>query len=593
MRAPAIGLALWTLGLGGVVGLAQPPDAHTWASGQGESRNGQPATPADAPVILRQPNFNLPFTVNPAAGMPSEVHLYVSTDRGASWRFYDRAVPTAGGFAFRAPRDGEYWFALQTVEADGRAAPRLQNLRPGRRVVVDTVEPQLQFDAAVGPAGDVTLSWKVADSTLAPETFKIEYQPAVDGPWQPVPIDAQPSRAGSSLAGQKTWRPETPSRVIHVRAEVADRANNVAVQNRRVFLPKTSPRQQQAATVGNAPASQPMGPGAASEGAIPWPADTLAPTERPPAAATAAADPARATRDAGTLPHQQGPEAGRPAVPAANPLATSGLADTTGATPHHFAGLQQYRYPPVESEIQPPVGKEVSAPPKQEPGAARPPANVSPYGLPPGERPRMTSAAALSLEYEIESVGPAGVAEVQLWGTADRGQTWTLWKTDPDKQSPLELDAPREGIFGFRIVVVGNNGLAGSSPHSGDPADLWVGVDTTKPSVRLTSAIYGEGQHAGNLDIRWQAEDAWLAERPVSLFFSEEPNGPWSTIASGLPNSGQYYWPVESRIPEKIYLRIEVVDEAGNRGEHQLTEPISTTGLIPQARIRGLRQAAP
>ena len=62
-------------------------------------------------------------------------------------------------------------------------------------------------------------------------------------------------------------------------------------------------------------------------------------------------------------------------------------------------------------------------------------------------------------------------------------------------------------------------------------------------------------------------------------------------LASGIPNTGQYYWPVEVRIPEKVYLRIEVLDEAGNKGEFQLQEAVSTTGLVPQGRIRGFRSA--
>jgi hypothetical protein len=105
--------------------------------------------------------------------------------------------------------------------------------------------------------------------------------------------------------------------------------------------------------------------------------------------------------------------------------------------------------------------------------------------------------------------------------------------------------------------------------------------------------MYGEGPHAGEMDIRWQADDDWLVERPVALLFSESPGGPWSTIATGLPNTGQYYWAIEPRIPEKIYLRIEVRDEAGNLGEFQLSEPVSTTGLVPKARIRGIRSDPP
>jgi hypothetical protein len=239
-------------------------------------------------------------------------------------------------------------------------------------------------------------------------------------------------------------------------------------------------------------------------------------------------------------------------------------------------------YPAVPGRSLPPVTRQVTA----ETATA-----ASHFGLPAGERPRMTKSPKFQLEYDVDAVDPAGIADVQLWGTSDKGQTWTLWQTDADRQSPLEVSVPQEGVFGFRIVVIGKNGLTGPTPQSGDLADLWVGVDTTRPTVRLTSALYGEGAQAGQLDIRWEANDPRLADQPITLQFSEQAAGPWTTIASGLPNTGQYFWPVESRIPEKIYLRIEAADQAGNIGEFQLTEPVSTVGLVPQAHIRGLRAA--
>ena len=60
-------------------------------------------------------------------------------------------------------------------------------------------------------------------------------------------------------------------------------------------------------------------------------------------------------------------------------------------------------------------------------------------------------------------------------------------------------------------------------------------------------------------------------------------------IAAGLPNAKQYYWSVDPNTPREIYLRLEVRDEAGNTTEHQLVEPISTTGLVPKAFIRSVR----
>ena len=211
------------------------------------------------------------------------------------------------------------------------------------------------------------------------------------------------------------------------------------------------------------------------------------------------------------------------------------------------------------------------------------------YGLPPGERPRMTRSKRFQLDYEVDAVAANGVREVELWGTSDDGRSWTIWQSDADRQSPLDIEVQNDGVYGFRIVIVGNNGLAGTAPRNGDLADLWVGVDTTPPQIDFTAATYGQGEFAGHLEIRWTAKDSWLGERPVTLLFSSQPGGPWTTIAAGLPNSGLYYWPIDPRIPEQVYLRLEIRDEAGNLAFEQFRDPISISGLTPKARIRAVR----
>jgi hypothetical protein len=206
-----------------------------------------------------------------------------------------------------------------------------------------------------------------------------------------------------------------------------------------------------------------------------------------------------------------------------------------------------------------------------------------------GDRPRMTNSREFSLDYEVEALGPAAVQSVELWGTSDGGRTWTRWQADEDRQSPVEVQVERDGVYGFRVVIVSARQLASLRPQPGEPADIWIGVDTTPPSVRITAALYGEGEHAGKLDIRWQAFDTGFGERPLTLSFSESADGPWNILAAGLPNSGQYYWAVEPRIPREIYLRIEAIDDAGNLGEHRTMESIKTAGLVPHAKIRGFR----
>jgi hypothetical protein len=211
--------------------------------------------------------------------------------------------------------------------------------------------------------------------------------------------------------------------------------------------------------------------------------------------------------------------------------------------------------------------------------------------VPAGESLRMTRSRRFYLEYDIESAGPEGVAEVELWATQDGGQTWEKWGVDADKQSPLDVQVDEEGVYGFRIVVVGRNGLAAAAPQPGAPADLWIGVDWTPPSAEITAVVYGTGARSGELDIRWIAEDRRLSDRPITLSFSESREGPWTTIATGLPNSGQYFWKLDGSIPMQIYLRIQCQDEAGNSTEFIIREPVNTAGLSPKGRIRGFRPA--
>ena len=79
------------------------------------------------PIVTRQPVFAIPFRVERAdnpARQPVEVQLLVSTDRGARWQLYAQVPPTQQHFLFRAGGDGEYWFAIRTVEPFGPNAAR-------------------------------------------------------------------------------------------------------------------------------------------------------------------------------------------------------------------------------------------------------------------------------------------------------------------------------------------------------------------------------------------------------------------------------------------------------------------------------------
>jgi hypothetical protein len=207
--------------------------------------------------------------------------------------------------------------------------------------------------------------------------------------------------------------------------------------------------------------------------------------------------------------------------------------------------------------------------------------------LPPGERPRMVNARSFELEYDVESVGPSGIAKVELWGTRDGGRTWTSFGQDTDKRSPLAVRVDGEGIYGFRIQVQGGNGLGGQPPRENDLPEIWIAVDLTRPSGRI--AAVEAGRDPSEMVIRWEANDELPDARPISLFFAEHPRGTWVPIATGLENSGVYYWRLDNRVPGRVYLRLEVRDEAGNVSTFDTPEPILIDQQRPEGHIRGIR----
>jgi hypothetical protein len=517
------------------------------------------------------------------------VRVFVSWDRGQTWHFYEEKKPADGRFRFRPKQDGEFWFATQTVDRSGQSDSP-QPSRPQLRLIIDTGRPQLLAQANVARPGEVMLAFSALDASLNPASLKLEYQDAAGngGPWQEINVDpaALKSTAGQ-ISGRAVFRPEVTGKTINLRAEVADSAGNVAYYTQRLSL--ALPHSMRAGTA--APAPPP------DRTATRWPSESPLEVDEetgltPKIVTNPFARQDRLVSAAPTLPSvEQLPPPSEAADTLPPPVAPQERSESdAGPTPRVVSG--DNRLPAEETRPVLPAPQSAGQPPQQpEAIPSEPAAPGESVATPLGSSPRLTNTRRFRLDYDVQTVGPEGLADVELWGTSDGGRSWAKWGSDPDKQSPLDVEVNGESVYGFRIVIVGKSGLASNAPHSGDAADIWVGIDLTRPKARIVSAAYGQGESAGKLDIRWEASDANLAARPITLAIGDRPDGPFTPIAAGLPNSGQYYWEFDPRSPRQIYLRLEARDDAGNTTIDQLTEPIRVEGLQPQGRIRGFAPA--
>jgi hypothetical protein len=110
------------------------------------------------------------------------------------------------------------------------------------------------------------------------------------------------------------------------------------------------------------------------------------------------------------------------------------------------------------------------------------------------------------------------------------------------------------------------------------PGEAWSGT-VLGWAGRITSCQQGLGSDANKLTITWEVDDnARLAPRPITLCLSETLGGPWTTIASGLENTGRYTWTCQDRLPPRVFLRLEIRDEAGNISPYETREPVALGG---------------
>jgi hypothetical protein len=245
----------------------------------------------------------------------------------------------------------------------------------------------------------------------------------------------------------------------------------------------------------------------------------------------------------------------------------------------------------VASDVKPAGFTALTSESRYDKAPAPPAARVDP--VPAGRQ--LVGSTHVSLDYQIEQQGPSGISKVEVWTTKDEGLTWQRLCEDrsPHHRSPVEFDLPGEGVFGVSVVVTNGSGIGGNPPARGDTPDYWVEVDVTKPAAQLVGVRPGSGDDAGTVQVNWVASDKNLGPTPVDLYFAAQPGGPWTQIAHGIRNEGNYRWKVVRDSGPNLYFRIDVTDRAGNLTRCVSAEPLVMDLARPRARVLGITASAP
>jgi hypothetical protein len=172
-----------------------------------------------------------------------------------------------------------------------------------------------------------------------------------------------------------------------------------------------------------------------------------------------------------------------------------------------------------------------------------------------------------------------------LYITEDNGATWYRYGADEDRRSPVQVEVPREGIYGFTLGVQNGLGVASDPPQSGDSPAIVVAVDLTPPRLDRLSVEQGRGKNVGKVIITWKCTDEFLSEKPIALFYSASGQAPWIPISGPIENTGSYAWSPDAQIASTAYLRIEARDLAGNLQTAESRQPVVLDLSRPTAKI--------
>jgi hypothetical protein len=527
------------------------------------------------PVFTNKVHFRIPFRSD-AAEMQRldarEVQLYVSTDQGTRWRMVDKAEPRNDHFDYVAPADGEYWFAVRTLDGFNRLHPQGNNIEPGLKVIVDATPPVLELLLTEVEPGKIELRWTAADDHLDPTRLRLEYHQPDTPEWQQVGVVPQAS-------GQTTWTVPAGGHVA-VRGSITDLAGNTVNAERDLTVRPSAhgPQDKAGAAYGQPVATTPKPPGTAQT------ASDVSRDLFSGAAASSSGGKADQeffeANDSGPRIAPKGrdelvsdtrtpqPPIGPPglAAPSTSPAAPPQQPSTLPSSP---AGDE-----PPHDDFGPPTSS-----------ASAPSPNASAKDDSAAPRTIIVNNRDFKIGYRVDDVGPSGLGKVDLYITQDSGRKWYHYGTDPDNKSPFAVTVPEDGVYGFEIRVKNGAGIGDDPPKPGDKPSIVVTVDKTPPAVEFLPPQIGRGASRNKVLLRWTASDTNLASAPVLLEYAAEQAGPWQKIGDWQANSGRFIWSLERGLPGKVYLRVTVKDEAGNVTQVPSTEPLLIDFVRPTARI--------
>jgi hypothetical protein len=155
------------------------------------------------------------------------------------------------------------------------------------------------------------------------------------------------------------------------------------------------------------------------------------------------------------------------------------------------------------------------------------------------------------------------INELQLWYSADEGQSWQPGPKATPRQEAFSFTAPADGVYWFNVQVTNALGQKEPADLRSVPAGLKVAIDTRPPSVRIDSC----DRTGSGVAVAWRTDDATARPETIRVEYRAADAGEDAWVAVPVPNpalAGQAM--IVSAPSAALKVRVSVSDPAGNIG---------------------------
>lgn len=149
--------------------------------------------------------------------------------------------------------------------------------------------------------------------------------------------------------------------------------------------------------------------------------------------------------------------------------------------------------------------------------------------------------------------------EVDISYSSDGGLAWTPVVSNLSDEGEYVWTVPEEETTNGRISVRVNDGENATT----DISSANFTIAGQNPTITLTSPVGGEVLAAGEPHVvTWTASDLDDGPEPlqITIEYSSNGGGTWTTVAAGLENTGSYTWTVPEEETWTGLIRVRVYD---------------------------------